>query len=198
MTLTRRSLGLAAAGLLAAPRIARAAADPILIGVTVPITGPAAEAGRFMMNGINLALEDVNKEGVLGRPMEIATEDDQTTNPGRRARLLAARRRGPRSRRFIGSIRSTQVNAMAPDVLKVGKPMMFGGTDPTLTHMGNKLAVPLPAERQLLGQGHRRVRREGRWASRNGRSSTRTDAFGIERRQGAGGRAEGARRRRPC
>ena len=32
---------------------------------------------------------------------------------------------------FIGSIRSTQVQAMAPGVLKLGKPMMFGGTDPT-------------------------------------------------------------------
>ena len=26
---------------------------------------------------------------------------------------------------------------MAPDVLKLGKPVMFGGTDPALTHMGN-------------------------------------------------------------
>jgi branched-chain amino acid transport system substrate-binding protein len=136
MALTRRGLGLAAAGLLAAPRIARAA-DPILIGVTVPITGPAAEAGRFMMNGIKLALEDVNKQGVLGRPMEIVTEDDQTTNPG--AVLAFSRLAGrPEIPAFIGSIRSTQVNAMAPDVLKTGKPMMFGGTDPTLTHMGNK------------------------------------------------------------
>jgi branched-chain amino acid transport system substrate-binding protein len=27
---------------------------------------------------------------------------------------------------------------MAPDVLKLGKPVMIGGTDPTLTHMGNQ------------------------------------------------------------
>jgi branched-chain amino acid transport system substrate-binding protein len=27
---------------------------------------------------------------------------------------------------------------MAPDVLKLGKPVMFGGTDPNLTHMGNQ------------------------------------------------------------
>ena len=26
---------------------------------------------------------------------------------------------------------------MSPDVMKVGKPVMIGGTDPTLTHMGN-------------------------------------------------------------
>ncbi len=28
--------------------------------------------------------------------------------------------------------------AMAPDVLKLGKPVMIGGTDPALTHMGNQ------------------------------------------------------------
>ena len=27
---------------------------------------------------------------------------------------------------------------MAPDVMKVGKPVMIGGTDPNLTHMGNQ------------------------------------------------------------
>ena len=27
---------------------------------------------------------------------------------------------------------------MAPDVLKLGKPVMIGGTDPDLTHMGNQ------------------------------------------------------------
>jgi branched-chain amino acid transport system substrate-binding protein len=38
---------------------------------------------------------------------------------------------------FLGSIRSTQVHAMAPDVMKLGKPVMFGGTDPNLTKLGN-------------------------------------------------------------
>ena len=39
---------------------------------------------------------------------------------------------------FLGSIRSTQNHAMAQDILKTAKPVMFGGTDPTLTHMGNQ------------------------------------------------------------
>jgi branched-chain amino acid transport system substrate-binding protein len=38
---------------------------------------------------------------------------------------------------LIGSIRSTQTHAMAPDILKTGKPVCFGGTDPALTKMGN-------------------------------------------------------------
>ena len=38
---------------------------------------------------------------------------------------------------FLGSVRSTQNHAMAPDILKTGKPMCFGGTDPVLTQLGN-------------------------------------------------------------
>ncbi len=73
-------------------------------------------------------------------------DDDQTTNPGA---VLAFSRLSsdPAMVGFIGSIRSTQVNAMSPDVLKIGKPMMIGGTDPRLTHAGQQVAVPLPAER---------------------------------------------------
>ena len=38
---------------------------------------------------------------------------------------------------FLGSVRSTQNHAMANDILKTGKPVCFGGTDPKLTKMGN-------------------------------------------------------------
>jgi branched-chain amino acid transport system substrate-binding protein len=134
--ITRRSLALGTAAVLAAPRIARAA-DPLKVGCVFPSTGPAAEAGQFQLNGAKLALEMVNEKGVLGRKMELVTEDDQTTNPGA---VLAFSRLSAQAdiAAFIGSVRSTQVDAMGPDVMKVGKPMMIGGTSPTLTHMGNK------------------------------------------------------------
>ena len=127
---------LASAGTLAMPYVARAA-DPIKFGMTVPITGPAAESGGFMTTGAKLALEAVNEKGVLGRKVDLQIEDDQTTNPG--SVLAFSRLSGdPAMAGFIGSVRSTQVHAMAPDVLKIGKPMMIGGTDPALTHMGNR------------------------------------------------------------
>jgi branched-chain amino acid transport system substrate-binding protein len=113
------------------------AADTIKIGVTAPITGPAAESGRNQTQGAKLAVEEINKAGgVLGKKIELVIEDDQTTNPGIILAFskLASDKDIPA---FIGSIRSTQVNAMSPDVIKVGKPVMIGGTDPTLTHMGN-------------------------------------------------------------
>ncbi len=142
---TRRTLigGLAAvgAGGVAMPALVRSAAaqagGTIRIGMVLPVTGPAAESGRYALAGAKIAVEAVNKAGgVLGRPLELVTEDDQTTNPGA-VLALSKLTSQPDIVAFLGSIRSTQVHAMAPDVLKTQKPMAIGGTDPQLTHMGN-------------------------------------------------------------
>lgn len=128
------AMGVAAPALL---REAHAQGSTLKIGMTIPVTGPAAESGKYALNGAKLALDVVNKAGgVLGKQVELVVEDDQTTNPGI---VLAFSKLAAQSDivAFLGSIRSTQVHAMAPDVLKTAKPVMFGGTDPTLTRMGN-------------------------------------------------------------
>jgi branched-chain amino acid transport system substrate-binding protein len=141
MKLTRRDFAAGIAAGIAAPYIigaARAQAATIKIGMCAPVTGPAAESGGYAIKGAKLALEAVNKAGgILGKQAELIVEDDQTTNPGIVLAFskLAAE---PDIVAFLGSIRSTQVHAMAPDVLKLGKPVMIGGTDPNLTHMGNQ------------------------------------------------------------
>jgi branched-chain amino acid transport system substrate-binding protein len=140
MKLTRRDFMAGVAAGITAPFVigsARAQGATIKIGMCVPVTGPAAEQGLWAQNGAKLALTAVNKAGgVLGKPVELIIEDDQTTNPGIVLAFskLAAQ---PDIVAFLGSIRSTQVMAMAPDVLKLGKPVMIGGTNPDLTHMGN-------------------------------------------------------------
>ena len=128
---------LVAAGALSLAASATFAADPLKIGMVAPATGPGAESGRFQTQGAKLAVEEVNKAGgVLGRQIELVIEDDQTTNPG--VVLAFSKLAGDKDiPAFLGSIRSTQIHAMAPDVLKLGKPVMIGGTDPQLTHMGN-------------------------------------------------------------
>ncbi len=137
--LTRRAaLGTAAAASTFAIVGRARAADTIKIGVCSPLTGPAAEVGAIQLRSLRLSAEHVNAAGgVLGKPVELIVEDDQTTNPGM---VLAFSRLAANSDivAFVSSIRSTQVNAMAPDAEKVGKPVMFGGTDPTLTHNGYK------------------------------------------------------------
>src|SRR5450759_5859225 len=113
------------------------AADTVKIGMVAPLTGPGAFSGQLQSQGFKLAVDEVNKAGgILGRQIEAAIEDDQTTNPG--AVLAFSKLAGDKDiPAFIGSIRSTQLHAMAPDILKLGKPVMIGGTDPQLTRMGN-------------------------------------------------------------
>src|SRR5271163_2157173 len=141
MRLTRREFAAGIAAGVAAPYVitsANAQGATLKIGMCVPVTGPAAEQGLWAQNGAKLALDAVNKAGgVMGKQLELIVEDDQTTNPGI---VLAFSKLAAQSDivAFLGSIRSTQVHAMAPDVLKLGKPVMIGGTDPNLTHMGNQ------------------------------------------------------------
>jgi len=140
MTVSRRSFSAALSAGLAGPGlIGRSFAQgaTLKIGMCSPVTGPAAESGRYAQIGARLAIDAVNKAGgVLGKQVELIVEDDQTTNPGI---VLAFSKLAAQQDivAFVGSIRSTQTHAMAPDVLKVGKPVMIGGTDPALTRMGN-------------------------------------------------------------
>src|ERR1700742_1648480 len=140
MSLTRRDFAAGITNGIAAPYVitsAKAQGSTIKIGMCVPVTGPAAEQGLWTQNGAKLALAAVNKAGgVLGKQVELVIEDDQTTNPGI---VLAFSKLAAQSDivAFLGSVRSPQVHAMAPDVLKLGKPVMIGGTNPGLTHSGN-------------------------------------------------------------
>ena len=113
------------------------AAEPLKIGMVAPVTGPQAETGRYEIQGAKLAVEEINKAGgLLGRPIELVIEDDQTTNPG--VVLAFSKLAGDKDiPAFIGSLFSTQVHAIAPDIQRTGRPVMIGGTDPQLTHMGN-------------------------------------------------------------
>jgi branched-chain amino acid transport system substrate-binding protein len=113
------------------------AADPIKIGVMAESSGPNAEAGVYQINGAKMALEEINKAGgVLGRQIELHIEDNQSTNPGS---VLAVSKltSGGDLAALIGSVRSTQIQAVAPTVMKAGLPMVIGGTDYGLTHSNN-------------------------------------------------------------
>ncbi len=112
------------------------AAAPLKIGMVAPLTGLGAESVRYQIQATKLAIEEVNKEGgTLGRQIELVIEDDQTTEAGVTVvfRKLAEDNDIPA---FIGPIRSIRIHAIARDVQKLGKPVMIGGTDPQLTHMG--------------------------------------------------------------
>jgi branched-chain amino acid transport system substrate-binding protein len=90
---TRRTLmsGAAAlAGALALPRLSVAQGAPIRIGTLTPLTGAGGPYGPVMVKAVKAVVDEVNAAGgVLGRKVELISEDDQT-NP--EAGVRAARK----------------------------------------------------------------------------------------------------------
>ena len=58
-----------------------AAAGDIRIGVNMPLTGPFAASGNYVMNGARIAAEEINADGgVLGKKLQLIIEDNKS-NP---------------------------------------------------------------------------------------------------------------------
>lgn len=72
---------LLAGGALAPAQAQIGSTAPVRIGVVGPFTGPSADFGVPMLNGIKLAVDEINAVGgYLGRPLELVVKDD-TANP---------------------------------------------------------------------------------------------------------------------
>jgi branched-chain amino acid transport system substrate-binding protein len=71
----------AAVALLAASPLAAAPAEPIRIGEIEPLTGKEAAFGQASHRGVKMAIDEINaRGGVLGRPLVLITEDNQSRN----------------------------------------------------------------------------------------------------------------------
>ena len=72
----------ALAGLVAAPMLSRAgfAAEPVKVGVIIPLSGGAGRQGQDVTNAITSMASLINAEGgVMGRPVEVVVRDDEST-----------------------------------------------------------------------------------------------------------------------
>jgi len=56
---------------------AKPSGEPVTIGVSGPLTGQNAQYGAQWKKGFDLALDEVNKTGVRGRPLQYVFEDSQ-------------------------------------------------------------------------------------------------------------------------
>jgi branched-chain amino acid transport system substrate-binding protein len=69
----------ASAALIASPALVRAQGAPIRIGTLTPLTGSGGQYGPVMANVVKSVVDEVNAAGgVLGRPVQVISEDDQT------------------------------------------------------------------------------------------------------------------------
>lgn len=78
--LTRLAAAATAATLaFSLPALAQSAAGPLKIGIIGPFTGPSADFGVPMLNGIQQAFDEINAGGgYMGRKLEMVRKDDQS------------------------------------------------------------------------------------------------------------------------
>jgi len=138
MLLSRRTL-LATAVTLPALR-ARAAAEPIIAGVSGPLTGPNAQYGAQWKRGFDLALEGINGAGgVKGRPIQYEFQDSQS-DPRQSVAVAQKFVADPRIVIELGDFSSPASMAASP-IYQRAKLVQFGFTNshPDFTKGGDHM-----------------------------------------------------------
>jgi branched-chain amino acid transport system substrate-binding protein len=123
--------------LLAIATAARAA-EPIKLGEYASLTGKEAGFGQTSHHGVVLALEEINAAGgVLGRPLELAYEDNQT-KPGESATVVKKLISRDKVVALIGEVSSGRSLEAAPIAQAAHIPMVApAATNPKVTQVGN-------------------------------------------------------------
>src|ERR1700726_3811454 len=132
-----------------------AVAQNILIGLSTPVTGPAAVASEWERWGVDLAVEEINGAGgLLGRKVEVMTLDNKC-NPSEgvnvankliEAKVLA----------IIGAHCSSVHLAVMPIIKQAKVPMITGiASNPQITALsgvgGNEFAFRIsPSDQSMM------------------------------------------------
>lgn len=123
LTLTRRILP----AITLATMAGAACAQNVIVGATVPLTGPLSLTGKQYFNSLKLAEDDINKAGGLqGKPVKFVFEDAQASNGTAVNAYVKLAQENKPAFTFLTSY-STQNMAVAPEVAKAGIPAMYAG-----------------------------------------------------------------------
>lgn len=110
--------------------------NPIYIGMTVPMTGPAKEHGDKMIISVNMAVDRINDEGgVLDRPLKILFEDEgeaQQDSINSMMKLLSNKDLVA----IIGSVNSPFCIATSDLVAQEGITCIYGGSSVSIVEQG--------------------------------------------------------------
>jgi branched-chain amino acid transport system substrate-binding protein len=114
------------------------AADPIKIGEFASLTGKQASFGQTNHRGAVFAVEEINAAGgVLGRPLELVTEDTRSV-PGEAATAVKKLLARDKVTAVLGETGSSAALEAAPLCQAAGVPMMSAtATNPRVTETGD-------------------------------------------------------------
>lgn len=114
------------------------AEDTIKVGEYASLTGKEASFGQSSHKGITMAIEDINGAGgVLGRKLELITEDNQTL-PGQSATVAKKLIARDRVVALLGEVSSGRSLEAAPIAQAARIPMIApAATNPKVTQVGS-------------------------------------------------------------
>jgi branched-chain amino acid transport system substrate-binding protein len=123
---------------LAALALALRAQDTIKVGEYASLTGKEASFGQQSHKGLTLAIEELNASGgVLGKKLELITEDNQT-KPGESATAVKKLISRDKVIALIGEVASGRSLEAAPIAQAAKIPMIApAATNPKVTQTGN-------------------------------------------------------------
>jgi branched-chain amino acid transport system substrate-binding protein len=114
------------------------AADDIVLGAAVPITGPLSLSGRQYYDSLRMAQDDINaRGGIAGRKLRIAFEDTQTSNSTAVNAFVKLHQELKPPLIFLSSY-STQNLASAPEVAKAEVPVFYAGGADAIADQHNR------------------------------------------------------------
>lgn len=124
--------------LVLAPSACKEKVDEIRIGEFGSLTGGTATFGTSTHDGVILALEEINAAGgLLGKPVRVITEDDQS-KPEEAVTAVLKLVKQDRVVAVIGEVASSRTLAAAPVCQANGIPLLSpASTNPKVTQVGD-------------------------------------------------------------
>jgi len=128
--------------LLATPGAAASAQDsskaPIPIGLSASLTSQFAQNGKWMRQGVELAVKEINAAGgIKGRPVKLYVEDDQGVNPTGAINAAIKLITQDQVVAIVGPHFTPDILADEPSLAQYKVPALTGATGPVVTAKGN-------------------------------------------------------------
>lgn len=152
-TFTIAPLALAALGALGTPLVAQAQEQTVKIGVTGPLSGANAFAGKDNENGVRLAIEELNTQNIKvgGKLLRFALQSEDDAGDPKQGVTVAQKLVDSKVRFVLGPYNSGVAIPAARVYNDAGALMSTVGTNPKITQSGYKGVFRIVASDSQVG-----------------------------------------------
>jgi branched-chain amino acid transport system substrate-binding protein len=135
-----------------AGRAQPAAGQPIAVGLSNAMTGQFALDGRWMREGVELAIKEINASGgIKGRPLQLFVEDDQGPNPTAAGNAVTKLATQDHVVAMIGPHYSPAILGVEPLLANYQVPALSAASGPLVTAQGNKFVFRMRVNDNVIG-----------------------------------------------